>query len=130
MNKPSAHQIRRTWLTAITITFCFGALYNPAFSRESGPCAEDIAKFCKDVKPGKGGIAKCLKQHEGELSGGCKDSLSARKQKAQEFSQACKNDAAQYCKDTKPGDGKMLKCLKQNEGSLSAECKEALRPKK
>lgn len=46
-----------------------------------GPCAEDAAKFCKDVKPGEGRIAACLKEHEKELSKACLDrkALAAEK---------------------------------------------------
>jgi hypothetical protein len=46
-----------------------------------GACAEDTAKFCKDVKPGEGRIAACLKEHEKELSQVCRDrkTLSAEK---------------------------------------------------
>ena len=36
-------------------------------------CKGDAEKFCTNVKPGEGRIAQCLKQHEGELSQGCKD---------------------------------------------------------
>ena len=28
-----------------------------------GPCADDVAKFCKDVQPGGGRIMKCMKEH-------------------------------------------------------------------
>ena len=31
-------------------------------------CADDIAKLCKDAKPGGGRIVKCLKQNEKDLS--------------------------------------------------------------
>lgn len=46
-----------------------------------GPCAEDAAKFCKDVKPGEGRVLACLKEHEKELSKACLDrkALSAEK---------------------------------------------------
>jgi hypothetical protein len=57
------------------------ALSLPATAEKGkGPCAEDVAKFCKDVKPGKGNIAACLKEHEKELSKAC----SERKAKAGE----------------------------------------------
>ena len=36
-------------------------------------CKDDAAKVCKGVEPGKGRILRCLKQHEGELSPGCKE---------------------------------------------------------
>jgi hypothetical protein len=33
---------------------------------------KDKERLCKDVKPGEGRIAACLKQHESELSPECK----------------------------------------------------------
>ena len=36
-----------------------------------GACGADMAKFCKDVKPGGGRIADCLKEHEKDLSKDC-----------------------------------------------------------
>ena len=50
------------------------ALAIPASAEKGkGPCAADAAKFCKDVKPGEGRVAACLKEHEAELSQACKD---------------------------------------------------------
>jgi hypothetical protein len=39
-------------------------------------CQSDAAKFCADVAAGRGAVAKCLKQHESELSAECKADLS------------------------------------------------------
>lgn len=36
-------------------------------------CAEDIKKWCSDVKAGQGRIVQCLKQHAHDLSQGCAD---------------------------------------------------------
>jgi hypothetical protein len=50
------------------------ALSLPAAAEKGkGPCATDAAKFCKDVKPGEGRVAACLKEHEQELSQACRD---------------------------------------------------------
>jgi hypothetical protein len=40
-------------------------------------CRGDIVKFCNDVKPGRDGIATCLKERVSELSKPCKDALEA-----------------------------------------------------
>jgi hypothetical protein len=40
-------------------------------------CKEDMDKFCSDVKPGQGGIEKCLSTHEGKLSAPCRERLNA-----------------------------------------------------
>ncbi len=50
------------------------ALALPAAAEKGkGPCAEDAAKFCKNVKPGEGRVAACLKEHEKDLSQACRD---------------------------------------------------------
>jgi hypothetical protein len=58
------------------------ALVLPAAAEKGkGPCAEDAAKFCKDVKPGEGRVLACLKEHEKELSQACRDRKAAAAEK-------------------------------------------------
>jgi hypothetical protein len=92
----------------------------------SGPCAEDVAKFCKDVQPGGGRMAQCLKTHENELSGSCKEHILKMKQRGREFHEACQDDVTKLCKDVKPGGGRIMHCLKEHKDELSPECKEKL----
>ncbi len=40
-------------------------------------CRDDVAKFCKNLKPGGDGIAACLDAHENELSQPCRDAVEA-----------------------------------------------------
>lgn len=94
-----------------------------AFAQDRGPCADDAAKFCKDVQPGGGRIAKCLKQHEGELSPACRERMAEMKKKLHEFHQACEDDVMKLCKDVQPGGGRILRCLKEHKNELSPECK-------
>lgn len=35
----------------------------------------------------------------------------------------CRADAEKFCKEIKPGDGRLIACLKEHEAELSAECK-------
>lgn len=51
-------------------------------------------------------------------------SLPAMAQKAEKPSGPCKADAEKLCKDVKPGDGRIKRCLKEHEADLSPECKE------
>ena len=39
-------------------------------------CQNDVQQFCKDINPGGGRLAQCLKQHESELSSTCKAELT------------------------------------------------------
>jgi hypothetical protein len=85
-----------------------------------GPCADDIAKYCKDVKHGGGRIARCLKENEQQLSPACKSSIE---EKSREARQVCQADAQKFCKDVKTGQGRIVKCLREHEKDLSPECK-------
>ena len=42
-------------------------------------CADDIDEFCKDAQPGKGNIARCLREHKSELSPECKEGVGKEK---------------------------------------------------
>jgi gas vesicle protein len=37
---------------------------------------------------------------------------------------ACKDDVQKFCKDVKPGAGRIIKCLKEHDSELSSACKE------
>ncbi len=43
---------------------------------------------------------------------------------AQEQNFACAEEIEQYCKDVKPGGGRLLACLKEHESDLSPTCRE------
>ncbi|MBI3546869.1 MAG: hypothetical protein HY081_09825 [Gammaproteobacteria bacterium] len=103
----------------------------PALAAESSKaCAEDIKKFCGDVKPGKGQMHHCMAQHESELSPACKAEKQEMKAKAEKFHAACKGDVDKFCKDMKPGGGRMLSCLKRNQADLSDTCREQMQQAK
>lgn len=88
------------------------------------PCQADAKKFCADVKPGGGRLMKCLKEHEAELSPACRQKGQKIHERMEEMHEACKDDVANFCKDVKPGEGRVAKCLKEHEGALSAGCKD------
>lgn len=105
----------------------------PGSAQPRGPCRADIQKFCKDVKPGGGRIRDCLKSHEAELSANCRSHVQAGPRAAQRrqqggrpgkgFPDACREDLDKFCKDTQPGQGRFVKCLKSHESELSEACK-------
>jgi hypothetical protein len=115
----------RISLFALTVMlFYLGLWMGTAVSAdESRPCAADVARFCKDVQPGGGRIVQCLKQHENELSPACKQQMVETKQKLRGVHQACQDDVQKLCKDVQPGGGRLIKCLKEHENEVSAECK-------
>ncbi len=87
------------------------------------PCADDVAKYCKDVKPGGGRIARCLKENENQLSPACKSSIEEARKQMKAAHQACDGDIQKFCKDVAPGEGRIVRCLREHEKDLSAECR-------
>jgi hypothetical protein len=87
-----------------------------------GPCAEDAKKFCAGMQPGGGRIARCMKQHESELSPACQAQIKAAEQRLKEFSEECKADAQKFCKGIRPGGGRILACLKSHQSELAPAC--------
>lgn len=43
--------------------------------------------------------------------------------RADEGAKPCKADVEKFCKDVKPGEGRIIDCLKAHEAELSADCK-------
>ena len=87
------------------------------------PCSSDIQKFCKDVKPGGGRIMECLRSHQSELSEACSSRLSKEEPRKEDNQRKCAADVQKFCKDVKPGGGRIIKCLKSHQSDLSEECR-------
>jgi len=51
---------------------------------------------------------------------------AAEKGIVETFKEGCKADLETYCKDVKPGDGRLLACLYANSDKISARCEYAL----
>jgi hypothetical protein len=120
------NDFKRKWIALLTGVFCLTFAMVASAEKESRPCAEDAAKLCKGVEKGEGRIAKCLKDHEKDLSSACKENIDKMKKRGNEAKEACQGDAKKLCKDTKPGGGRIMQCLKQHESELSTECKEKM----
>jgi phage host-nuclease inhibitor protein Gam len=107
----------------------------PAFSQDravmtksdKGACKADIEKFCKDIKPGEGRLQACIKSNEDRLTQQCKDHMVREQEKTKEFIRACKDESKKFCKEIKPGQGRIVSCLKSHEAELSDTCKASLR---
>ena len=118
-------------LSTITCLFVFSVLLNLsgawAEDRDKpGACRADVEKLCKGVQPGGGRIAMCMKQHESELSPGCREAIAKAKEKIHEFAEACKPDVDSLCKGVQPGQGRIARCLAEHKDQLSAGCREKI----
>jgi len=121
------------------VVFAFAGMVWCQTSSAAGtnPCAEDIAKFCPDVKPGGGAIIECLEKHENDLTEACRaheikmqGARSERKEMVAEqirFRQACGSDITRLCADATPGAGNIMNCLNSRSQDLSPSCSEAMK---
>jgi hypothetical protein len=97
-------------------------------------CQADVQKFCKDIKPGDARIMHCLKEHHDQLSPACKAKgdemhkgmMEMKKEMGHDMMEknheACKADREKFCKDVKPGGGKIMECMKAHKAELSKDC--------
>jgi hypothetical protein len=95
-------------------------------------CEDDARKFCAGVQAGGGRIARCLRQHESDLSPACREEGQRMAEERQQqgallrdVQQSCRADAQKFCADVKPGEGRVARCLRAHKSQLSRECTEA-----
>jgi hypothetical protein len=86
-------------------------------------CADDIQSLCADVRPGQGAVLRCLRDNLFSVSQGCQEVVRGAQEKEAEFRKACGQDAKTFCKDVKPGQGRVLACLESRKAELSPACR-------
>ena len=100
----------------------------------TGGCQAELTTFCKDVTPGEGRILACLYAFEDKLSPKCEyalyDSIDQLNRTLANLTYAvneCNDDLDAFCADIKPGEGRLLDCLKKNEAKVSSRCTTAMK---
>ena len=86
------------------------------------PCDEDITRLCSGVQFGGGNVTKCLKDHEQELSTDCKNHQLAMIKRLKHGPEVCQDDVERFCRQVRPENRRILRCLKQNQANLSPAC--------
>ena len=97
-------------------------------------CQEELTSFCKDVTPGEGRVLACLYAFGDKVSPRCEyamyDSIGQLNRTLTNLSYVvneCEGDLNTHCADIKPGEGRLLDCLKKNEIKVSKRCLTALK---
>ncbi len=57
----------------------------------------------------------------------CRQTLQQQRARFRQTQLACKPDMERRCKEVKPGEGRLIECLKQHRAELSAECGSLMR---
>ena len=98
-----------------------------ADAQMSGPCAETVTKFCKDVTPGIGRIMKCLAEHRDDQSIPCKDWLAEQNKSLKDLNTACPEEIVRLCNIDPADSVRLYLCLESNYAALKSDCREKLR---
>lgn len=92
-------------------------------------CDADAKKYCPGLPSNSQKAFMCMMAYEDQLSTTCKLGFAeaAMKMKmgmvAFDYSiRACEVDADKHCLEVKPGDGRLVSCLKKNEAKVSKDC--------
>lgn len=113
-------------------------------------CRADYQRLCSSISPGGQASLSCLQRNLSALSGACQSAVGAigrapgsssapatRTAPATaaaetpapgrgRFVAACGTDVQSFCRDIPPGQGRMLRCLRENGPSLSPGCRDSL----
>jgi len=96
-------------------------------------CETEMKTFCADVTPGEGRMLACIYAHNDKLSGRCEYALYDAASQLQSLvagmqhvATECGDDLEKYCGDVKPGEGRIIDCMKKNEKKLSKQCTTAI----
>jgi len=106
------------------VVLCTGS-WSRAYAQEQQlACSEEIAQYCKGVKPGGGRLLVCLKEHEKDLMPSCREKIAEIEKRLEEAKQICAVDTEKFCKGIQPGEGRMAKCLNEHIQEISPACRE------
>jgi hypothetical protein len=90
-------------------------------------CAQDLARFCRDVRPGGGRIIDCMNLHADKLDQRCFQAMTAWLLARANAFKACLPDAERLCPHLPPRGPRGRACLLRNADKLSKQCLDALR---
>ncbi|BDG05624.1 hypothetical protein [Anaeromyxobacter oryzae] len=102
------------------------AVVAKARSIAKGDCDGDVYRLCRDVEPGEGRVAACLRDHESELSQSCQGAFNKWRVARMELAAACSGDVGKFCHDVPEGSGRIWTCLKARLPELTSDCRAAV----
>lgn len=122
--------IDRGWLarSILALAMCTAGLFATPVRAQQRPCQDDVKRLCPQVTPGTMEARKCITDNVDKLSEACRQRLGsrARRQGYPVRLKGCESDLDKFCKGVMPGAGRLMKCLREHEKEVSAECKARL----
>lgn len=101
-----------------------------AAEKNNHACLKDIQKICPNAIGDKRKLMECINENENKLSSECKTKTNnikiAAKKRLEDLKKNCTEDAKKLCSGVKPGNGAILKCLRDKSIEASEKCKSLL----
>ena len=127
---------RSLLLLALSVAFSMPALAKEdagLIESVKNGCQKEIGTYCQGITPGEGRVLSCLYANDDKLSARCEYALYDAAAQLERVVAAmsyvnseCDQEMQTHCAATKPGEGRLLQCLKKNDKQLGERCKEAL----
>jgi len=89
-----------------------------ALQEARAACADDAARLCPHVAPGRGRMFRCLRARQHALNDVCYRAIQVAW-----TIRVCRVDAHRLCSHVAPGDGRIIRCLERNEPKLNPTCR-------
>jgi hypothetical protein len=106
----------------LMLAFTVSAKTWAADMEPEGKCFAEAKKLCPNLTKGNG-LGKCLRAHKSEFSQECQDKGIERKSHLKVAMKDCREDAKKVCAGVERGEGRIVKCLRENTDKLSPSCK-------
>jgi hypothetical protein len=94
------------------------------FREGAQACQADAQRLCPNTKPGAE-RSKCMREHKDQVSPECQEFFAKAMDSSAEVRatmRACHADTQKLCKNVKPGEGRIIECLRQHQAELSPDC--------
>jgi len=114
-------------MTSFSIILSLLLVVSAHAAMDPAACKTDAQKYCPGIKPGDGAIEACFKENEKSLSPACMQYRQETKKKVGDFIKDCGGDIKKICAGVQPGEGRIIACLKNNQTTLSPECKNRMK---
>jgi hypothetical protein len=129
-------RIRSSCVLALSMLLC-----SPALAKEDATlvesvktgCQKEIVSYCPSITPGEARVLSCLYSHGDKLSPRCEYALYDAAAQLERVvaalsyvSSECDGDMEAHCASIKPGEGRIMGCLKKKDQELSERCRVAL----
>ncbi len=93
----------------------------------ANPCDADVEKYCGDIQPGMGALGNCMQSQSQNFTAQCREWIQKTDAALRRLAADCSYDAREFCRDVKPGFGRLRNCLNANADKISPSCREALK---